>query len=183
VTDEASRMIIHCTHKLSTKLPNVSSTLLTETNPLGSWHANLYVIDRHNCVMFCHDQTRFVLFMAGLKKADFARLEYWFQDLFANTMLKLGYEPSLIEKALGLLDPLQFDTCCNRSVQGSLRTAKMMDLDGLLMDVPDVLDLPIYSVNVRLNHRPVTTKGMKSRECLWPDRAMLEWIEQVALLD
>ena len=172
-------MIIHCTKKLATKLPIVSHTALTETNPLGSWHANLYLIDRHNCVMFCHDQTRFVLFMVGLKKADFARLDFWFQDLFANTMLKLGYAPQFLEKALGLLDPLQFDTCSDRSVQGSMRTAKMMNLDGLLMDVPDVLDLPIYSVSARLNHRPVTTKGMKGSECLWPDKAMQAWIEAV----
>lgn len=174
-------MIIHCTHKLAAKLPGVSPAPLTETNPLGSWHANLYVIDRRNCVMFCHDQTRFVLFLAGLKKVDFARLDYWFQDLFANTMLKLGYEPSLIENTLALLDPLQFDTSCDRSVQGSMRTARMMDLEGLLMDVPDVLDLPIYSVNARLNHRPVTTKDMKKSAYLWPDRAMQDWIETVIL--
>jgi len=172
-------MIIHCTKKLASKLPAVSSALLTETNPLGSWHANLYLIDRHNCVMFCHDQTRFVLFMAGLKKADFARLDFWFQDLFANTMLKLGYDSRLIEKALGFLDPLQFDTSCNRSVQGSMRTTRAMELEGMLMDVPDVLDLPIYSVSARLNHRPVTTKGMKGSEYLWPDKAMQEWIEAV----
>ena len=164
-------MIIHSTHKLAAKLPNVSST------PLGSWHANLYVIDRRNCVMFCHDQTRFVLFMAGLKKADFASLDFWFEDIFGNAMLKLGYEPGLLEKALGLLDPLQFDTSCNRSVQGSMRTVRAMELEALLMDVPDVLDLPIYSVSAYLNHRPVTTKGMKGSECLWPDKAMREWIE------
>jgi len=176
-------MIIHCTHKLAAKLSSVYSVPLRETNPLGSWHANLYVIDRHNCVMFCHDQTRFILFMAGLKKADFVRLDFWFQDLFANTMLKLDYQPRLIEKALGLLDPLQFDTRCDRSVQGSMRTVRTMELEGMLMDVPDVMNLPIYTASSRLNHRPVTTKGMKGRECLWPDKAMKEWIEEVALHD
>ena len=91
-------MIVHCTQKLAAKLQNVSKQALTDSNPLGSWHANLYVIDRRNCIMFCHDQTRFILFMAGLKKADFANLDFWFQDLFANTMLKLGYDTALIEK-------------------------------------------------------------------------------------
>lgn len=170
-------MIIHCTHKLAAKLPGVNNAPLDETNPLGSWHANLYVVDRRNCVMFCHDQTRFVLFMAGLKKADFSNLDFWFQDLFANTMLKLDYDTRLIEKALELLDPLQFDTNCNRSVQGSMRTAKSMDLDGMLMGVPDVMDLPFYTFSTRLNHRPVTTKGMMGSECLWPDKIMKEWIE------
>jgi len=48
--------------------------------------------------MFCHDKTRFVLFIPGLKKNDFDNLDFWFKDLFANTMLKLGYDPELIEK-------------------------------------------------------------------------------------
>lgn len=55
----------------------------------------------------------------------------------------------------------------------------MMELNALLMDVPDVFDLPIYSVSARLNYRPVTTKGMRGSECLWPDKAMKEWIEEL----
>ena len=172
-------MIIHCTQKLAAKLPIVSKTPLVDHNPLGAWHANLYVIDRRNCVMFCHDQTRFVLFMAGLKKADFANLEFWFQDLYANTMLKLGYDTALIERALSLLDPPVFDTVCDRSVQGSMRTVRLMDLDGMLTAVADVMDLPFYSASARLNRRPVTTKGMRGRECLWPDKAMEEWVSSV----
>ena len=169
-------MIVHCTQKLAAKLQNVSHERLTDKNLLGDWHANLYVIDRRQCVMFCHDKTRFVLFVPGLKKQDFANLDFWFKDLFANTMLKLGYEPVLIEKTFPYLDDLRFDTVCDRSVQGSMRTAKLQDLDGILMDVPDVMDLPMYSVSARLNQRPVTTKGMKTSECLWPVKAMRELI-------
>lgn len=168
-------MLIHCTQKLAAKLPNVSKQALTDDNPLGSWHANLYVIDRRNCIMFCHDQTRFILFMAGLQQADFANLDFWFQDLYANTMLKLGYDTALIEKAMALVDPLQFDTVCDRSVQGTMRVGRQ-DLDSYLRDTSDVLDLPVYSVSARLNQRPVTTRGMKWDECLWPERAMQAWL-------
>jgi len=169
-------MIVHCTQKLAAKLENVSREGLADNNPLGDWHANLYIIDRRQCVMFCHDKTRFVLFMPGLKKQDFANIDVWFKDLFANTMLKSGYEPALIEKAFPHMDALCFDTVCNRSVQGSMRTAKLQDLDGILLDVPDVMDLPMYSVSARLNDRPVTTKDMKASECLWPVKAMRELI-------
>ncbi len=169
-------MIVHCTQKLAAKLENVSQKRLVDNNPLGDWHANLYIIDRRQCVMFCHDKTRFVLFVSGLKKNDFANLDFWFKDLFANTMLKSGYEPELMEKALPHMDDLCFDTVCDRSVQGSMRTAKLQDLDGILMDVPNVMELPVYSVSARLNERPVTTKGMKASECLWPVKAMKELI-------
>lgn len=165
-------MIIHCTRKLAKKLNNVSHEPLMGNNPLGDWHANLYVIDRRQCLMFCHDRTRFVLFMPGLKKNDFAGLDFWFRDLFANTLLKLDYEPELIEQALSYVDDLRFDTVCDRSVQGSMRTVRLQELEGILMDMSEVTELPMYSVSARFNRRPVTTKGMKKRECLWPDKAM-----------
>lgn len=170
-------MIIHCTKKLATKLPAVSKDALPETSALGSWHANLYVIDRRNCVMFCHDKTRFILFLTGLKKKDFSNLDFWFNDIFANSLLKLNFAPDLIEKALSLFDGLQFDMVCDRSVQGSMRTVRMMELDALLMGVEDVLDLPVYSVSAHINHRPVTIKGMKG--CLWPEKAMQAFIEEI----
>ncbi len=171
-------MLVHATQKLAAKLPRVSKQPLTETNPLGSWHANLYTIDRRNCVMFCHDQTRFTLFAAGLKKTDFANLDSWFQDLFANTMLKLGYETSLLERTLSLVDPLQFDTHCDRSVQGTMRVARD-DLDAMLWDFSNVMELPLYSASAWFCHRPVRVKGMKESECLWPDRAMEVWLVEV----
>jgi len=172
-------MIIHTTKKLAAKLPKVSKQPLTETNPLGSWHANLYTIDRRNCLMFCHDQTRFTLFVAGLKKDDFANLDFWFQDLFANTMLKLGYDPRLLELVLPLLDPLQFDTHCTRSVQGTLNIVRMMDLEGMLRRVENVMGLPLYSTSAHLCDRPVTVKGMSKRECLWPVQAMEEFLKGI----
>ena len=93
-------------------------------------------------------------------------------------MLKLNYDTALIEKALSLVDKLQFDTACDRSVQGTMRIAHQ-DLDAMLMGVVDILELPPYSVSARLNHRPVTTKGMKGSECQWPNRAMKEWLAEV----
>lgn len=171
-------MLIHCTKKLSLKLKNVSKTPLLETSKIGSWHANLYLIDRRQCLMFCHDKTRFVLFMSGLKKNDFAALDFWFKDLYANTLLKMGYEPELIERALSEVDELQFDTCCDRSVQGTMRVTKQ-DLDVMAWRASNVMDLPIYSTSAHLNGRPVTIKGLKSGECLWPDREMRAWIEAI----
>lgn len=167
-------VVIHCTQKLAKKLSDVSRQQLTAPGPLGSWHANLYHIDHRQCIMFCHDLTRFMLFMPGLKKNDFSSLDFWFKDLFANTMLTLGYEPALIEKAVLQVDQLKFDTACDRSVQGTMRSAKLQDLDAMIFDVPNVMDLPMYSTSARLCDRPVTTKDLKSTECLWPVREMQE---------
>jgi len=83
-------MIIHYMKKLAGKLPEVSSEPLDEASPLGSWHANIYTIDHRNCILFCHDQTRFVLFMAGLKKEHFANLNALFQDMYCQYTTKTG---------------------------------------------------------------------------------------------
>lgn len=165
-------MLIHCTKRLATRLPGVSPRPLADDHPLGSWHAHHYTIDRRNCVLFCHDETRFTLFLAGLKKREFQDLSPWFQDLFLNTLLRLDYETDLISKAAHLLDALRFDTHTDRSVLATMNTAKSYDIDALVWQVPNVLDLPPYSVSARLSQRPVHLKGMRTSDCLWPDQAM-----------
>jgi len=172
-------MIIHSTKKLAQKIPTVSKESLNDINPLGSWHVNFYVIARRNCVMFCHDKTRFCLFIPALKKADLENLDFWFRDVFANTMLKLNYDAKILEKALSFVTPLEFDTSCDRSVQGTMRVAHD-DLHSILINTPnlnDLRDAPFYSISAQLNDRPVTTKGMKYNECLWPIRDMKKFIE------
>ena len=93
--------------------------------------------------------------------------------------MKLDYSTELIEKAASLCTPLQFNTNCNRSVQGTMRITRF-DIDGLLMNMPnlsDIRDVPIYTLSTELSHRPVTKKGMKASQCLWPDKKMRKYIE------
>jgi len=61
-------------------------------------------------------------------------------------------------------------------VQGTMRVTKQ-DLDVMSWRGMSVMDLPIYSTSAHLNGRPVTTKGMKSSECLRPEVAMRAFIE------
>lgn len=117
--------------------------------------------------------------MPGLKRQDFVNLDFWAKDLFANTWLKLNFEPILMEKAVSFLDDLRFDTACDRSVQGSMRTIRLQDLEGILWNAPDVMQLPMYPVSARLCHRPVTTNGMKESECIWPDKEMEKLIQSL----
>ena len=172
-------MLIHCTKRLAARLPGVSPAPLADDDPLGSWHAHHYTIDRRNCVLFCHDETRFTLFLAGLKKHEFQDLGPWFEDVWLNTLLHLGYEAELIRNAAERLDGLRFDTHTDRSVLATLNTVKSYDLDALVWQVPNVLDLPPYSVSARLSQRPIHLKGMRTRECLWSDQAMRELLRNL----
>jgi len=168
-------MIFHCTKKLATKLPVVSATGLLETSPLGSWHAHVHTIDRRQCVMFCHDATRYVLFQAGLRKEQFAALGKLHKELFLASLLAQGVtEPTLkrVELAMG---PAQFDRLTDRSVQSSLNQASF-DFGAYLEGCNNVMEVDLLDAARWLNHRPTQARGV----WLHPDKCMLELLEHLS---
>jgi hypothetical protein len=166
-------MIIHCTKKLAKKLPEVSTEAIVETSPLGSWHANLYTIDRHNCILFCHDATRYTVFLPGLRKPEFAELGRWFKEAFTASLIYMGMSDAQMRRAELALGPVEFDSQTERSVLGSLNQMKFM-LDARAEEVEDVMLLNPLSVTRWLCHYPVSIKGVKG--CWMADDAMLERI-------
>jgi hypothetical protein len=163
-------MILHCSQKLAAKLHDVSLEPLEEASPLGSWHGHLFTLDRRQCVMFCHDSTRYVLFMPGLRKPDFAELgTKWFRPLYLATLAVMGCPNMQIKKVELALGPVRFDTAIDRSVQGSLRVAKQ-DLEAWVYQAPNVMDLDPLALSCRLNDRPSSMRG----KWVWPNEAMRE---------
>ena len=169
-------MVIHCTRKLANKLPEVSPVSVEEDSPLGSWHANLYVIDRRNVLLFCHDDTRYTLFLPGMRKLHFYDLGRWFRELFTASLAYMGVPDNLVKRAELVLGPIRFDSCTDRSVLGSLNQMKFM-LDARVSEVEDVMQLNPLSVNRWLCHYPVNIKGVKG---FWmADQAMIERVESL----
>lgn len=149
-------------------------------NSIGSWHANITTIQRRQCVVFCHDQTRFALVLIGATTKELKAIDYWFSDLLVNTLLKADIDPALIEATCQQLPALQFDTACDRSVQGTLNQL-IQELEWTVQyDGISVMDLPIYSTCVRLSERPRRIKGMKESECFWPIKEMEALLREVA---
>lgn len=168
-------MIIHATRKLATRLPDVSPDPLTEDSFLGSWHADRLVIDRRQCVLFCHDETRCALFVAGLRKEQFQDLAgQCFRPLLTATLAAMGCPPSQVAQAELALGRVRFDTATDRSVLSSMRILRQ-DLDGYLTRVPNVLMLDPVAVAVDLCDRPTTVRGKWIR----PDRLLLELVAQL----
>ncbi len=175
---------LHATKKLLAKLPiDKNGNLPNQSkihapdkpnitnNPLNSWHANLLTLQRRNCILLVHDATRFAVLMTCLRKDDFANLDWWFIDAFMNTLLKCDVSDAQMEAAHNLLQPLEIDTQCDRSVQGTMNQMKG-DLEYTLSyDNSDINDLSAYRVGAWLSDRPCTVKGRK--DCVWPIKAML----------
>lgn len=165
-------MIIHCTQKLAAKLSEVSETPLSEASPLGSWHAHLYTIDRRQCMLFCHDTTRFILFVAGLRKEHFADLGRLHRELFLTSLAAEGVATGVLKRVELALGPSRFDVATDRSVLGSMNIATR-DLDCLKVEVENVLALDPMETTRWLNNRPVTIRGKWS----FPAKTMLEMIQ------
>jgi hypothetical protein len=83
--------------KQSAALFNVN--IPEHTNPLGSWHANLLTLQRRNCILLVHDETLFPLFIPCLTKPDFKALQWHFEDVLMNTLLKAGASHEHMETA------------------------------------------------------------------------------------
>lgn len=170
---------LHCTKKLLAKLPLLDdgrlpgrlSAEVAGESLLSGWNANLILLQRRQCVLFVHDATRFPVFVPALKKADFAELDYFFQDAFMNTLLKVGAEERHMSAAERLLAPLVCDSLTDRSVLGTLNQMGQ-DL-GIKLDYDQVsvMDLSPYQTGAWLADRPCQAKG---KGWLWPGRAMLD---------
>ena len=167
-------MIFHCSKALAAKLPSVSATLLTDANPLGSWHAHLHTIDRRQCVMFCHDTTRFVLFESGLKKEQFHNLGQLHKELYLATLIVMGVPEATLKRVELAMGPARFDTATDRSVLGTLNQSRF-EFDGFLVDYNNVLDVNPLAVAKWFNHRPLTARG----KWLWADKEMLALVSSL----
>jgi hypothetical protein len=169
-------LILHCTKKLYAKQPEKVKATEQPVSAIGiqaqwlNWHANLIIVQRRHCVIAVHDATRFPLFIPCLTKKDFANLNWHFNDVFINALLKSDMPPELVNAAATNYQPLTFDKTCNRSVQGTMnQVAQEIDY-GLYYKATSVADISPYRFSADLSHRPCGVKGQK--DYIWPDREM-----------
>ncbi len=166
-------MIIHCTRKLAPKLRELSAEPVREPHALQSWHAHLYRVDRRQCLLFCHDDTRFALFLPGVRKPHFADLATWFRSLFGATLSAFGCSEARVGRALLTLGPCRFDTATDRSVLSSMNILFDHEVMTLVERAPHVLDHDPVAASCRASRRPTWIHGKP----VWPDKRMLELVE------
>ena len=167
--------VIHCTRRLAAKLPGVSAAALEEAGGLGGWHANLVRFDRVQCVLFCHDETRYCLFLPGMRARQFAELGRWHRELFLASLATEGIADALIAKADAALGPARFDAKTDRSVLASMNIA-LGDLVPRVEEAAHVLEVDALRASQELNRRPTRAHG----EWLRPGRAMGERVTLLA---
>ena len=185
---------LHCTKKLFVKLPvNAQGHLVDpknlqrhradmpeSLNPLSGWYGNLILLQRRNCILLVHDETRFPLFIPCLTKPDFARLNWFFEDALMNTLMKCGASEEQLQTASQLIQPLVLDTECNRSLQGVLNSLKQ-DVDhALWLDNASVTNISAYGLSSTLANRPSNLKSKSG--LIFPAEAMLSLLDHATNL-
>lgn len=174
---------IHATKKLLAKMPaqaklGPEDILAAPQSKLGSWHANLLTIQRRNCLLFVHDQTRFPVFIPALTKPDFAIVDRFFDDALMNTLLQCGATQDQLDTAAALLQPLAFVGGTDRSVLGT-QNQLGQDIDHIIyFDSLSVADMAGYAVSAWLADRPCHVKGRK--DYIWPKDAFLELLDSLS---
>jgi len=172
-------VILHCTQKLATRIP--STTDLPDpgvahegqAGPLSSWHGHLLTLDRRQCVLFCQDATRYVLFIPGLRAPQLAELGRWHRELFLAVLQAQGLAHHHIASAGLTLGPLQIDRNTDRSVLSSMNRVAGDLQFGFLRETSNVMELDPIQTSLWLNHRPCTIH----KQWIWPDKAMREIVE------
>lgn len=174
-------MLLHCTSTLAAKLSQDAFAVAPlgesgEDRRLGSWHGHLLLLDRRHCVMFCHDLTRYVLFLPGLRAPHFADLGRWHRELFLAVLATQGISLGRLAQVEMALGPLMVDRRTDRSVLASLRVAANDLQCGSLPRVSNVLDLDPIDTARHLNQRPCWVR----KQLVWPEQAMRSLVELVA---
>ena len=162
-------MRIHCTQKLLAEIPD---RLIDPSASGESWHANVLRFDRRKCVLFTHDPTLYSVFVPGLKKPDFERLDEVFGQRLFKALMWDEFAQTQIERMLEDCRMVRFTRSSNRSVLGSMNDMRFhigwnVEDDGGLEN----LDLP--GCHRRLNRIPFKAAGYG-----YPVERLLEYLSQ-----
>ncbi|MGL9747292.1 DUF6933 domain-containing protein [Enterococcus sp. DIV0170] len=147
-------MIINPTKKalpLFNKIPSVADKQLarrfSEFNPLFSWHANYFNVNRKKILLVVNDLTYFPLIFVGIDAKNKGQLSETFQQAIMEVFQAAGIPKKQIEKYLDLAGEVEVNGGYNRVVTGimknmifSLEYHERYDFNTLV-DVENSLDL------------------------------------------
>ena len=115
--------LIRCTKKLQKEIGLKPKNLAEEdasTSLLGSWHANLLLIDRRKCVLFVNDKTLFNFIIPGVKKAELVKLDDHFKSYLQCILADEGFDKTICDQIQQEYDTIGFANTNNKSVMGSM---------------------------------------------------------------
>ena len=143
-------LLIHCTQKLLAEIPD---RLIDPSASGESWHANVLQFDRRKCVLFTHDTTLYSIFVPGLKKPEFARLDDVFGQRLFKALLWDEFPQAQVERMLEACRVTRFTRSSNRSVLGSMNDMRFR-IGWYVEDHGGLADVDLGQLHHWLNRTP-----------------------------
>lgn len=169
---------LHCSKKMITKMPSIQPNLkILSEKPLSvvNWHAHLVRYQRKQCLFFCNDESRYLLFAPAVTKPSFQAIHLLFLNLLEGELKRLRIAQVCLDFYLNAHTPMTYDTETQRSVTGSLNLT-YKDLGYYLHD-QDVSKLDLNACHNWINQRPMGIHG----KYVFPEEAMFEQINRIYL--
>jgi len=142
--------LIRCTQKLLKELGQEPTNIVPIKSFLGSWHANLLLVERHKCVLATNDSTLYTIFIPYLKKAEFEAFHLIFNENLYKNLIFEGFTEKQIEAILNEYQDIKYAKTNNRSVLGSMNDMKSQLKFHIQMS-GGLKSTDIFELNHRLN--------------------------------
>jgi hypothetical protein len=151
--------VIRCTQKLLDEMGPKASKLPAPSNVPG-WHANVFRIERHKCVLFTHDESLFSVFIPWLHKEDFLSLGETFSQRLFKTLLWHEFPQEQMEVILDTLREIQYGKSNNRSVLGTMNELRFQ-IEYFASDSGGLENLDLVELHFRINQMLFSANGSK----------------------
>ena len=131
-------LVLHCTAKLRSAAYETGSSEVPTHDPLDSWHANFFYLQRRKCVMVVNDRTLLPVLLFGLRKPQLSNLPAAFTERFCSLLEERKVPDYVVDKVRRLYRRAHITKTKDRSVAGSLneftKELKWVLADGHLRD-------------------------------------------------
>ena len=148
-------LVIHCTQKLLAEIPE---RFIEPSASGASWHANLLRLERRKCVLFTHDETLYSVFVPGLRKPEFERLDKVFGQRLFKALLWDAFSQAQIERMLEACRVIRFTRSSNRSVLGSMNDMRFQ-IGAYLEHDGGLTSVDLAQLHHELNRTPFSAIG------------------------
>jgi len=116
--------LIRCTQKLQKEMGLKKDDLVEAESRfsfLGSWHANLLLIDRKKCLLFVNDKTLSNFIAPDVRRAEIKNLGVLFQRYLSCVLFAEGMSDGVIEKIMEEYREVGYAGTNSKSVLGSMK--------------------------------------------------------------
>jgi hypothetical protein len=173
--------IIYCTQKFETVVGKTRIVKSDKYSPLGNWNANVFMVNKKNCVILMNDISYYSVLLIDFKKIDLMNFHEVFAERFFNQLEidDISFPSEFTYKITKELQPIFLTTNNNRKVLGAIQDATLDMKRYITEDYSDNIDyINIDELNSNINEKMISVLGKKKRGCGYPNDAIQELLNK-----